>query len=109
MYSDPALEPEFVAQLAVAGVDGTLTKRFSQLPAPRIIRAKTGTLDDVVALSGYVLGRVPERVMAFSVLCNGVHGKQAEARALADQIATDIARHLWAPQTRGEPRGGLGP
>src|SRR5262249_23050556 len=80
MYSDPAVQPEFVAQLAVGGVDGTLAHRLTQLPSPRVVRAKTGTLDDVIALSGYVLGRTPERVLAFSVLCNGVRGKQNAAR-----------------------------
>jgi D-alanyl-D-alanine carboxypeptidase/D-alanyl-D-alanine-endopeptidase (penicillin-binding protein 4) len=96
-YSDPAIQPEFVAQLAVAGVDGTLAKRLGQLPSPRIVRAKTGTLDDVIALSGYALGRTAERVFAFSVLCNGVRGKQNAARALADEIASALARHLWIP------------
>jgi D-alanyl-D-alanine carboxypeptidase/D-alanyl-D-alanine-endopeptidase (penicillin-binding protein 4) len=98
MYGDPSVRPEFVAQLAVAGVDGTLTRRLTLLPSPRIVRAKTGTLDDVVALSGYVLGRTPERVLAFSVLCNGIRGKQPAARALADQIASEIAQHLWAAE-----------
>jgi D-alanyl-D-alanine carboxypeptidase/D-alanyl-D-alanine-endopeptidase (penicillin-binding protein 4) len=96
-YSDPAIQPEFVSQLAIAGVDGTLAKRLTQLPSPRVVRAKTGTLDDVIALSGYVLGRTAERVFAFSVLCNGVHGKQPAARALADEIAGALARHLWTP------------
>jgi D-alanyl-D-alanine carboxypeptidase/D-alanyl-D-alanine-endopeptidase (penicillin-binding protein 4) len=98
MYASPALSSEFMVQLAVGGVDGTLAHRFKQLPSARILRAKTGTLDDVIALSGYVLGRTPERVMAFSVLCNGVRGKHAAARDLADQVATDIALHLWAPE-----------
>jgi hypothetical protein len=35
-------------------------------------------------------------VIAFSVLCNGIRGKQPAARALADQIASEIALHLWA-------------
>lgn len=96
MYSDPGLRPEYVSHLAVAGVDGTLVRRLLQLPAPRIVRAKTGTVDDAIALSGYVLGRTPERVFAFSVLCNGIRGKQSAARALADQIATAIALHLWS-------------
>ncbi|MFI5306381.1 MAG: D-alanyl-D-alanine carboxypeptidase/D-alanyl-D-alanine-endopeptidase [Polyangiales bacterium] len=103
MYGDPSVRPEFVAQLAVAGVDGTLVRRMKQLPAPRIVRAKTGTLDDVIALSGYVLGRAPERVLAFSVLCNGVHGKHAAARELTDQVATNIALHLWAPERPSSP------
>jgi D-alanyl-D-alanine carboxypeptidase/D-alanyl-D-alanine-endopeptidase (penicillin-binding protein 4) len=105
MFNDPALQPEYIAQLAVGGVDGTLARRFAQLPAPRIVRAKTGTLDDVIALSGYVLGRVPERAIAFSVLANGVHGKQGAARALADQIASDIAQHLWLLKPAGSSAG----
>ena len=95
LYSDPSLRPEFLWHLAIAGVDGTLHDRLEQLPAPRVVRAKTGTLADVVALSGYVLGRTPERVFAFSVLTNGIKGKQAAARTLADQVAADVAWHLW--------------
>jgi D-alanyl-D-alanine carboxypeptidase/D-alanyl-D-alanine-endopeptidase (penicillin-binding protein 4) len=95
MYGAPAYQAEYVAQLAVGGVDGTLAKRLTQLPSPRVVRAKTGTLDDVIALSGYVLGRTPERVFAFSVIANNVRGKQNAARALADQIASDAAQHLW--------------
>jgi len=76
-------------------VDGTLSERLTQLPARRIVRAKTGTLASVIALSGFVLGRTPERVFAFSFLANGVAGKQHAARALADEIVADIAWHLW--------------
>ncbi|HEY2735971.1 MAG TPA: D-alanyl-D-alanine carboxypeptidase/D-alanyl-D-alanine-endopeptidase, partial [Polyangiales bacterium] len=75
MYRNPSLRDDFVADLAVGGVDGTLAKRFHNLPAPRIVRAKTGTLDDVIALSGYVLGPTADRAMAFSFLANGVTGK----------------------------------
>lgn len=95
VYNDPGLRPEFTAHLAVAGVDGTLSKRMSALPAPRIVRAKTGTLDNVIALSGYVLGRTPERVFAFSVIANGVRGKHRAARDLADTVAAEVAMHLW--------------
>jgi D-alanyl-D-alanine carboxypeptidase/D-alanyl-D-alanine-endopeptidase (penicillin-binding protein 4) len=74
------------------------------LPSPRIVRAKTGTLDDVVALSGYVLGRTPERVFAFSVLANGIKGKQQAARDLADSVALNVAQHLWTvPRTTAQP------
>ena len=54
-WRDPAIQPEYVAQLSVGGVDGTLHKRFRQELTRRRVRAKTGTLDDVIALSGYVL------------------------------------------------------
>ena len=96
VYDTPSIYPDYLAHLAVGGVDGTLRKRLKTLPSPRVVRAKTGTLAGTIALSGYVLGPTPDRVFAFSVLCNGVHGKHAAARGLADRIATDIALHLWA-------------
>ena len=96
IYTRADLAPEFLAQLAIGGVDGTLAERFDQLPAPRTVRAKTGTLASVAALSGYALGRTPERALAFSVLTNDVGGKVGQARALADQIASACAFHLWS-------------
>jgi D-alanyl-D-alanine carboxypeptidase/D-alanyl-D-alanine-endopeptidase (penicillin-binding protein 4) len=68
-YKDPSIEPEYVAQLAIGGVDGTLAKRFKEHKNERSIRAKTGTLDDVVALSGYVFGPGKSPI-AFSILVN---------------------------------------
>jgi D-alanyl-D-alanine carboxypeptidase/D-alanyl-D-alanine-endopeptidase (penicillin-binding protein 4) len=94
VYQDPAIRDEYLAQLAVGGVDGTLERRLGGLPAPRIVRAKTGTLDDVISLSGFVLGRAPGEAIAFSFLSNGVRGRHGEARALADSIVAEIARHL---------------
>jgi len=91
-YRDPAIQAEYVAQLAVGGADGTLQSRLKHLPRPRMVRAKTGTLRDVIALSGYVLGE-PEHSVAFSFLANGVAGRQAEARDLADAIVTVLAEY----------------
>jgi serine-type D-Ala-D-Ala carboxypeptidase/endopeptidase (penicillin-binding protein 4) len=95
MYRDPALRSEYVAHLAIGGVDGTLRSRLRNLPRPRIVRAKTGTLRDTIALSGYVLGPTPEQVYAFSVLTNGVGGHQNEARDLADSVARTLATDLY--------------
>jgi D-alanyl-D-alanine carboxypeptidase/D-alanyl-D-alanine-endopeptidase (penicillin-binding protein 4) len=94
VYQDPAIRDEYMAQLAVGGVDGTLERRLGDLPAPRIVRAKTGTLNGVISLSGFVLGPEPGQAIAFSFLANGVNGKHGEARGLADSIVTEIARHL---------------
>lgn len=93
-YQAPGVRPEFLAHLAVGGVDGTLHRRFGQLNPPRIVRAKTGTLADAIALSGYVLGR--DRSFAFSVLANGVRGRASEARKLADDVVTALANELYA-------------
>ncbi|MFW6087046.1 MAG: D-alanyl-D-alanine carboxypeptidase/D-alanyl-D-alanine-endopeptidase [Myxococcota bacterium] len=96
MYRTPAVRPEYLSSLAVGGVDGTLARRLDDLPAARIVRAKTGTLADTVALSGYVLGREPGRALAFSFLANGVRGKLGEARRLADDLTRTLAEDLWA-------------
>ena len=94
-YRDPAIRAEYVAHLAVGGSDGTLRSRLRDLPRPRMVRAKTGTLRDVIALSGYVLGE-PGRSVAFSFLANGIAGKQGEAKKLADDIVRALA-HYAAP------------
>jgi D-alanyl-D-alanine carboxypeptidase/D-alanyl-D-alanine-endopeptidase (penicillin-binding protein 4) len=96
MYANPSWRDDYVAQLAVGGIDGTLVRRFKKLPRARIIRAKTGTLDDVIALSGYVLGPTPDRAFAFSYLANGVSGKHTQARGLVDQLVETLATHLYA-------------
>lgn len=97
VYRDPAIRAEYVAQLAVAGVDGTMGSRLEDLPSPRMIRAKTGTLRDVVALSGYVFGE-PGRSLAFSFLANGIAGKQADARKLANDLARTLAAYAVQPE-----------
>jgi D-alanyl-D-alanine carboxypeptidase/D-alanyl-D-alanine-endopeptidase (penicillin-binding protein 4) len=95
MLRDPHAGPEYVAQLSIGGVDGTLRHRFRDWQVSRAIRAKTGTLDAVAALSGYVLpppGRAP---VAFSVLVNGIPGKVDAARASMDRVVDAVAREVW--------------
>jgi D-alanyl-D-alanine carboxypeptidase/D-alanyl-D-alanine-endopeptidase (penicillin-binding protein 4) len=55
------------------------------------VRAKTGTLNNAIALSGFVLGPSADRAYAFSFLSNGVEGRHGPARALADGIARALA------------------
>jgi D-alanyl-D-alanine carboxypeptidase/D-alanyl-D-alanine-endopeptidase (penicillin-binding protein 4) len=68
---------------------------------PRVVRAKTGTLQDVIALSGYVLGPTPDRAYVFSYLANGVTGKHAQARGLIDQIVEALAAQLYGRSKPG--------
>ncbi len=94
-YGHAAIRSEYVAQLAIAGEDGTLHSRLGNLPEARIVRAKTGTLNDAISLSGYVLGKTPSDVIAFSFLMNGIAGKQWKARALADDMVRVIVDYLY--------------
>lgn len=96
MYQRADLRADYLSQLAIGGVDGTLSRRLRQLPRRGVVRAKTGTLAAVIGLSGYVLGPRADQGYAFSVLANDVRGKQGPARALADRIATLLAEALYA-------------
>jgi D-alanyl-D-alanine carboxypeptidase/D-alanyl-D-alanine-endopeptidase (penicillin-binding protein 4) len=78
------------ATLPVAGVDGTLDHRFLNSPLKGKLRAKTGTLNEVEALSGY-LTSASGKTLAFSILVNGRRpGSDAEQHAV-DRIAEAIA------------------
>ncbi|MGF1480962.1 MAG: D-alanyl-D-alanine carboxypeptidase/D-alanyl-D-alanine-endopeptidase [Cyanophyceae cyanobacterium] len=71
--------------LAVAGVSGTLKRRF-QNTALQGMQAKTGTLNGVAALAGYL---TPPHYppLAFSILLNQSHQPPAVQRAALDRIA----------------------
>jgi D-alanyl-D-alanine carboxypeptidase/D-alanyl-D-alanine-endopeptidase (penicillin-binding protein 4) len=49
--------PELIASLPIAGIDGTASKRLAGKPAQGSAHVKTGTLDGVRSLAGYVLAR----------------------------------------------------
>lgn len=94
-YRDPRVGPEMLAQLSIGGVDGTTRARFKGFARERAIRAKTGTLDAVAALSGYVLGPPGRAPLCFSVLVNGISGKVGPARPLMDEVVMAAANALW--------------
>lgn len=58
--------------LPLAGVDGTLKNRMKDTAAAGNVRAKTGTLRYVYALSGYVTSASGEK-MAFSIMLNNYY------------------------------------
>lgn len=91
---DSKLSPEFLAHLSIGGVDGTLRSRFRSLREARSVRAKTGTLADVVALSGYVMDDQGQPALAFSFLTSGVRGKTHKARTAMDKAVTDLAKAI---------------
>ena len=92
-YRDPAMSDVFVAQLAVGGVDGTLKHRFSAFKKARSIHAKTGTLDKVIALSGYAMRPDGSSPVAFSLIVSGITN-HAEVRKRIDDVVSNVARTL---------------
>jgi D-alanyl-D-alanine carboxypeptidase/D-alanyl-D-alanine-endopeptidase (penicillin-binding protein 4) len=76
--------------LPVAGVDGTLAHRFGNSPLRGRLWAKTGTLNQVQTLAGYLNG-VSGKTISFAILVNGrLTGSDAEIKAI-DRIAEAIA------------------
>lgn len=75
----------FYDSLPVAGVDGTLKRRMTGTPAAGNVRAKTGSLSNVNALSGYLTTRRGHRII-FSFIGNNYTGPGRDVTAVFDQI-----------------------
>jgi D-alanyl-D-alanine carboxypeptidase/D-alanyl-D-alanine-endopeptidase (penicillin-binding protein 4) len=86
-WLDEDLRELLIAALPVAGRNGTLEHRMRGTVAAGRVRAKTGTLNQASALSGYVRRRI-----AFSVIQNGPGLSVYWARIAQDQFATVLAR-----------------
>lgn len=81
--------------MAVSGVSGTLRSRLVDSIAELRLRGKTGSLGDVRALSGAVVG--PDgRPLYFTVTSNGLEGAQlSSARRLQDLVVLTLAAELY--------------
>ena len=58
-----ALMPEFMASLSLPGVDGTMVNRFRRDDMRGRSHLKTGTLDFVTSIAGYMLNRQGKRLV----------------------------------------------
>ncbi len=90
MYKDFGLRAEFVASLAIAGVDGTLRNRMKNTSAQGKLRAKTGTIRGTSALSGYTTTADGEPV-AFSIIMEHFVKPTSAIRKLQDQIGVILS------------------
>lgn len=82
--------------LPVAGRDGTLAKRFAGTPASGRLRAKTGSLENVASLSGFV-DEPAGPPLAFSLVVNDLPRPAQFGRAVEDQVGAVLARYPDAP------------
>ncbi len=80
--------PEFVASLAVNGVDGTLRSRLADLPAGAF-RGKTGSLSDTAALAGLLRTR-GGRTVALAFLTEIPQGAVVPARNWMDSVVRQL-------------------
>ena len=91
-----ALGPELVSALPIAGADGTL--RHREVDETGRVRAKSGLLARVVALSGFAEGPGGERRI-FSLLLNGYRCSDEDAMKAADAFATVLAERTESRAT----------
>ena len=89
--------------MARPGDKGTLRRRLTKLPAGVELRAKTGTLTGVSALSGFL--SCGEEELVFSMLING----KGASRRVLDRILRALAEHLASSQrtSRTKEQAGL--
>jgi serine-type D-Ala-D-Ala carboxypeptidase/endopeptidase (penicillin-binding protein 4) len=91
-YHDMDIEPELLTALPIAGYDGTLTYRMSRLKKPRVVRGKTGTMNGVSALAGF-LSNSPKHVLSYVIIINNFIGSSRPYREIEDKIAMGLARN----------------
>lgn len=84
MARDPQVGQEFASSLAIAGYDGTLWSRLRDEPGR--LRGKTGTIDGVHCLAGYVEDGQGGRY-AFAFMVNDHGGAVRSVKDLHDRFA----------------------
>ncbi|MCZ7612299.1 MAG: D-alanyl-D-alanine carboxypeptidase [Ignavibacteriaceae bacterium] len=84
-YDHKSLFNLFYNSLAVAGVDGTLKNRMKNTSALNNVHAKTGTLNGVSNLSGYVTAK-NGHLLAFSILIQNYVDQSSRARNFQNKI-----------------------
>ena len=65
-YDSPFM-PEFVSSLPVAALDGTLRRRFGGAPLEARMHLKTGSLNEVRSMAGYLYDRHGRRVVVVAL------------------------------------------
>jgi D-alanyl-D-alanine carboxypeptidase/D-alanyl-D-alanine-endopeptidase (penicillin-binding protein 4) len=92
LYQDPRHKDAFVATLPIAGTDGTIASRLKGTPAEGNAAAKTGSISNARALSGYVRTRDGE-TLAFSILANSFPIPPATVNSITDLAVERLAKH----------------
>lgn len=90
LKNDNVIFPTFYSSLPVAGIDGTLRHRMRKTAAQGRIAAKTGYLEGVVGLAGFV-NRPDAKVLTFAFMYNG-HKPAWIVKSTFDKICVELVR-----------------
>ena len=92
---------DFISSLSIAGVDGTLKRRFTKSPLKKIVLAKTGSLAFVNCLSGYLMiDRVP---VVFSILINDYSASLKSVQRAQEKILLSVYTRASTLPLQGSP------
>jgi serine-type D-Ala-D-Ala carboxypeptidase/endopeptidase (penicillin-binding protein 4) len=91
MYITPRHQSAFIETLPIGGIDGSLSDRFRGTRAEANVHAKTGSIANVRALSGYVRTQDDE-LIAFSIIANNFNMSQSAVDAVTDRVVDRLAR-----------------
>lgn len=91
VWNDPVLRGPYLAALPVGGHDGTLENRMRDSDLDRRVQAKTGTISNVRALSGYLTTSSGEKV-AFSIIVNNSTAPGAQVDQLVERALGVLVR-----------------
>lgn len=93
VYFNPNIFNDFYNSLSIPQMDGTLSERFPMLFPPNRLRGKTGTLNGVTSLAGFVTAKSGD-LLIFSINFNHTYGSNNYFRSLIDKVIAIIADEL---------------
>jgi len=85
LYQDKKMYPLFINMLPRMGATGTLKDRMKKSGLENKILAKTGSMHDITALSGYMLLPTGKTII-FSIIGNAITGDYIKAKELEEKI-----------------------
>ncbi len=85
------IQPYFEATLPEPGLEGTLNNRLLQFSG--VLHAKTGFLNDVLALSGYFYAPNKHKYI-ISIIANDINSKNLEQRKTFDNFINNLLSQL---------------
>lgn len=93
VYQDKKMKPLFLSALPRMGVSGTLKDRMKDTSLQNQVLAKTGSMHDISALSGYLITPTG-KTLIFSMISNGINGHLAKAKGLEEKILLAVSATL---------------
>lgn len=96
VWRDEELRGPFLASLPIGGVDGTLAARMTTPALRGRVQAKTGTINHVRALSGY-LTRADGEKLVFSMIANHFTAPSAAIDAVVERALERLLRGASLP------------